>query len=656
MKYLVFDTETEAWAPAALATTVPEFVAAGFSRYSGPGDVFSGLTTDKSVAYHAVRAALEAGTAVVGHNLAFDFRVLGIVPEPGQRVWDTMFADMLERLARDDCGEDAGGSPVPRSLADLSGQEMEGKGTTQLSFKAGHPLTSEQERYLREDVATTERVFLEQERRGLGWALDEMMLQVRARMALDELTRTGLPVDDAAIREQEVEYSALRRESAGELRAAGMWEDSSVGPRGGKRKAKTLTKPFLAHVQKIMEDMGEEAPLTEKGKVKVDKDALSQLTHDPVVKSWQTYKSCEKLLSTYLQVWKGAGTVHARYRSMVRSGRTSCHSPNLQQVPSRGDKAQLKKVFVAPPGRVLYELDYCQLELCCLAAVTRGELFRRINLGEDLHRYLGSVYFGKPAAEVTKDERYLMKCANFGLPGGMGPKKFRTHIRKAGLPDPGIEKATALRNAWLAAYPEMTQWLEDPDGERISRYVRQLWAGKENVPLSDDDRDAAWALAEQKVYTDGSRIPTSVRRRLLSWIAKGQGQPLLETWLVGRKVTIPGGRTRHPVSYTEQHNTRFQGLAANLTKDALASVVFNNGRTEDGRDTWSVHAFVHDSVLISVGEHLPQRGNIVHVVTSYMLDAARRWLPDVRCGVEVTGPGKNWYETKKAEAWSVYTS
>lgn len=941
-KFLVVDTETEPIAPDNIS--IPAFAAAGWVGNDGIREI----TQDKDYARCTVQSALDSGCIIAGHNIPFDLDVLGIVPTREQHVWDTMIYDILERLALDDCGEDHPQPPVPRSLEKLYNCPMEGKGMVQLSYRAGHPLTPEQERYLHQDVTVTQLIFLKQYERG-SWALGELSMQVRARLALSVLERTGLPVDDEALIIQETEYKILRQEAAMVLGESGVWTPERIGKRGGKFKEKTLVKVFSAHVQKVIEEMEEEVTYTEKGNMKLDKQVLSQLTRDPVIKAWLAYKSCEKLLTTYLKVWKGAGTVHARYRLMMRSGRTSSHSPNLQQVPSRGDRANIKKVFRAPPGRFFYELDYSQLELCCLAYLTQGEMLRRINAGDDLHRYLATVYFSKPRDAVTKEERQLMKCfhpetefltrrgwctiwdigeqeilqatpvaegapllswarpfslfskpatnlvtltsenvalsvtpdhrmlvqsgtgapneclpeevptrravwhagnlegtglpseatvrlavatqadgsfegnritfgltkrrkqrriqallvaaglsptqrtcsgvvrftidavnaqpikallssekelqwnwlsfthglrtaavdeaafwdshvsnrsyiycstrkqnidvlqalsmsvgrratvgkppvrtnpahadcykltvadrswsradsisvarevytgdvvclsvpssyvvvrfkgkiiitgqcANFGLPGGMGTKTFRMFIRANGLPDPGERGASALRDAWHVAYPEMKRWLRDPDSDKWDRTLRQVWSGKDTVALTDEAVECAWEQGLDRLSELARTIPSWIYRRLFRALSDGKGAAWVENWLVQRKVTVDGGRTRCPVSYTEQHNTRFQGLAANLTKDALARVVF------EMPVHCLVHAFIHDAVLISVPES-PVMNESANIAASKMLEATTKWLPGVRCEVEISGPGMTWHGAKKAESW-----
>ena len=101
------------------------------------------------------------------------------------------------------------------------------------------------------------------------------------------------------------------------------------------------------------------------------------------------------------------------------------------------------------------------------------------------------------------------------------------------------------------------------------------------------------------------------------------------------------GRQRHPVSYTEYRNTQFQGLAANIQKDALARILLDAPKLIDVQ----MHAQVHDSVIVSVQEG---RGDLVREVARRMLSAAAKWLPDVLVKVELCGPGRSWHEAKLA--------
>ena len=58
------------------------------------------------------------------------------------------------------------------------------------------------------------------------------------------------------------------------------------------------------------------------------------------------------------------GRMHAYFKPMVRTGRTSCSGPNLQNLPRDGG---VRGQYEAPKGSVFFQCDYSQLELCALA-------------------------------------------------------------------------------------------------------------------------------------------------------------------------------------------------------------------------------------------------------------------------------------------------
>jgi len=92
------------------------------------------------------------------------------------------------------------------------------------------------------------------------------------------------------------------------------------------------------------------------------------------------------------------------------------------------------------------------------------------------------------------------------------------------------------------------------------------------------------------------------------------------------------GRLRGDVSYTDACNGMFQGLAADIAKDAgfkLARECYV-GVLEGDRIT----NFVHDEFVCEVPEGLAQEH--AKMIELILVDAARPWLPGVKLGVEVT--------------------
>jgi hypothetical protein len=204
---------------------------------------------------------------------------------------------------------------------------------------------------------------------------------------------------------------------------------------------------------------------------------------DPLLEDYMAYKSLEKLLSTYFNPKHicADGRMHPRFRCMLRTGRTGCSNPNLQNPPKKGG---YREVFEAPAGRLLGIIDYGKLELCTLAqhCYTRfghSRLRDIINAGIDPHRWFAGKKIGwlrddndydgtEPSAQAVKSlikdvpekDRGEAKSSNFGFPGGMREKRFYLQCRMDGMDDMTLDKATDLRTAWFRALPEMDKHMQ----------------------------------------------------------------------------------------------------------------------------------------------------------------------------------------------------
>jgi len=218
---------------------------------------------------------------------------------------------------------------------------------------------------------------------------------------------------------------------------------------------------------------------------------------DELVKKFVEYKHQEKMLSTYLNpefIGKD-GRIHARYNGIVRTTRTSCSKPNMQNVPGKGG---FRACFVAPYGYVLASIDYGQLELCALAEYCfvrfgKSRMQEIINADLDLHSWFAARrlkiiddsndYDGseesrlrvKAICSMIKEEkkkaRKGSKAANFGFPGGMSDTTFLGNQRKNGNIEMTQAEATELRAAWFEAFPEMEQHMKPTREGNTDRYI-----------------------------------------------------------------------------------------------------------------------------------------------------------------------------------------
>lgn len=182
----------------------------------------------------------------------------------------------------------------------------------------------------------------------------------------------------------------------------------------------------------------------------------------PLAQALGEYRKATKSLSAFLHPFPEmlsdkTGRLHAKYGQISAwSGRMSCYSPNVQQIPR---ESEFRKCFAAPPGRKLLTADYSQIELRVAAQIARDrrmiEAFRR---GNDLHLLTASLLQNKPMGEVTKAERQAAKAVNFGLIFGMGAAGLqRSALQSYGV-ELTMEQASLFRDRFFQAYTGIRHW------------------------------------------------------------------------------------------------------------------------------------------------------------------------------------------------------
>ena len=135
------------------------------------------------------------------------------------------------------------------------------------------------------------------------------------------------------------------------------------------------------------------------------------------------------MLSTYITPLPSLAdendTIHTTFtQNVTATGRLSSVNPNLQNIPVRTEVGkEIRKGFVARPGKMFISADYSQFELRLAAVLSNDEkLIENFNSGVDIHTKTASEVFGIPMEEVTKAQRRAAKVINFGVMYGMSPK------------------------------------------------------------------------------------------------------------------------------------------------------------------------------------------------------------------------------------------
>ncbi len=117
--------------------------------------------------------------------------------------------------------------------------------------------------------------------------------------------------------------------------------------------------------------------------------------------------------------------IYPTYAPLVRTGRSSCSDPNLQQLPR---DTRFREMITAAPGYQLLQIDYSALELRTLAAIClqrygRSQLAELFAAGVDPHQYTAALAAGADAGAVCRAAQVRAEAAP---PAGESDQFWRT--------------------------------------------------------------------------------------------------------------------------------------------------------------------------------------------------------------------------------------
>jgi DNA polymerase-1 len=301
----------------------------------------------------------------------------------------------------------------------------------------------------------------------------------------------------------------------------------------------------------------------------------------PMVKALLEYRRVRKALTFATRlpdhIHPGTGRIHATYWQLgAATGRFACSDPNLQQIPKT---RPFRACFLAASGHRLVIGDYSQIELRVVAELSRdARMVDAYRHGEDLHMLTASLLLDKLLEQVTKQERQAAKAVNFGLIFAMGAAGLQAYARNVYGVTLTLDEAAAFRDRFFAAYPGMVEW---------HRRIREEGSPRESRTLSGRRRQ--WADTP---------------------------------------------------SVAARYNTPVQGTAADITKQALASLPEALAET-DAR----IIGTVHDEILVEAPEEHAER--VAHILKATMEHAGQVYLQTVPVVADIR-IGRTWAEDADA--------
>jgi DNA polymerase I len=430
-------------------------------------------------------------------------------------------------------------------------------------------------------------------------------LECNALPAMAQLWRTGLPFNEKdlkqLIEDLDIEHHEVGEKFIEDFDAAlpdghklcrGLDEkllyQTKPGAKGKKPDPNVFNLNSPAQLLKKFTALLGEAPIDAKnGKPSASRLALQEYVGDhKVVADYLRWKKVEKkrqMAETLLKNLAKDGFIRASYMQMgADTGRMSCMSPNLQQIPR---DQRFRACVQAPDGWKFVVADYGQMELRLAAAEAKDSLMTEVfQQGKDLHTITATQIYGVAEHEVTKEQRQISKSANFGLLYGSGAKGLRNYAAATGI-QMDLAEAAEVREKFHAAYKGISAW-------------------------------------QRKNARDAD---------------KAKGNPSIRIRISGLRRFLPGENNK----LTTRCNTPIQGAGAAVLKLTLGKLwpLLH----ADGEDVVRLAGVVHDEIILLVAEEHADVWALQ--LQSVMEEAEAKWLDKIPPLAEAK-VGDSWDQAK----------
>jgi DNA polymerase I len=513
---VAIDTETTSLSPR-------DAKLCGVSIAITPGEAFYIPTRSPSPDRHLetdtvldmLRALLEdASVPKCGHNLKYDMLIFrahgvtlrGVFAEDDATTehagFDSMVASYLIDASRSSHGLDSLALAL-LGRTNISITELIGTGKEQHTFDTVPIELATQYAAEDADVALQLRNLMEPQLR----SMDLLPLFVGVEMplvgVLAELEWNGIRVDP---KELDTQRSRLEKQITvlqAKIDAAAL--GSSMGRTFDHNSPKQLAAALFNKPADEPPGLGIKPLKRTKTGFSTDAEVLDELALDDVHNTAipgliLEYRQLTKLVSTYLVALKDAihpqtGRIHCSFHQTVAAtGRLASSDPNLQNIPIRTDIGRdIRKAFVAPPGRVLVSADYSQIELRLLAHLSKDPaLIDAFQRDADIHTAVAAQIHGVPAESVTREQRSGAKMVNFGIVYGITAFGLARRLKIDNT------KADEIITSYKRRFAGITTFLQECIEQAKSKgYVTTILGRRRPIPDIESTNPSRRALAER---------------------------------------------------------------------------------------------------------------------------------------------------------------
>lgn len=259
----------------------------------------------------------------------------------------------------------------------------------------------------------------------------------------------GVATDQEAVRE-------LKQRFTQELQVVHEYLARELGEQalGGEGSDEALIEALLKHGIPLYQK-------TDTGKLATNKFALQEFEKDfELIAKLFEHRRLERFLTTYIGAVDGRDVVHCNFgQCSAWTGRMSCRSPNLQNLPKRAGK-EVRAVFAPRPGHAFVVSDYESIEPRLLAYYLGDAGYKAlIAEGRDPYAYAAVRVWGGEMGDYLKGtsgepRRSLVKAIQLAISYGAGARRVAAMLRDVDYECDDIDiEAKRIISAVKAALP-----------------------------------------------------------------------------------------------------------------------------------------------------------------------------------------------------------
>jgi DNA polymerase I len=271
-----------------------------------------------------------------------------------------------------------------------------------------------------------------------------------------------------------------------------------------------------------------------KERYSVDDKTLEALKGShPVVALIQEHREISKLQNTYVEVLPKLLSPDGRIRmelgmTVVPSGRLNCWGGvNLLGIPVRTELGrEIRRAFIAPPGRKLGAVDLNQVELRALAILSGDErLLDAYATGKDLHALTAAeTIYHAPMPSITYEQRQRGKTTNFAIANQISALGLRDQFTLSGI-DVDEVYCQQILDGWYGFYDKVPPFFDSVYEEgRRNGYIRDTLSGR--ILYTPGLRSPI-----DKVRAHAERVATNWKIQTFAQATLKLGMALIWEWL-----------------------------------------------------------------------------------------------------------------------------